>query len=124
MSRDDGIYILHTKDNQYRVSHAQAIENIYDDSGKRYDPFEVVRTWCDCRYTRDRAKAYEIASKMDIYWHNTEYGIKEYEYSKTWKHLLEDAKNIARNKLNEIENLEENSWNDYIKEVCANILEL
>ena len=95
MSADNGTYILKTKDGQYRVAHAQAIENIYEGySGKRYDSLEVVLTWMDCRYTRDFDKAMIVANAMENR-NRTEYGIKIFEYNKTWKHIVEDAKKMA-----------------------------
>lgn len=95
MSADNGTYILKTKDGQYRVAHAQAIENIYSDySGRFYDPLEVVLTWMDCRYTRDYEKAMIVANAMENR-NRTEYGIRIFEYKKTWKHIVEDAKKMA-----------------------------
>jgi hypothetical protein len=95
MSADNGIYILKTKDGQYRVAHAQAIENIYEGySGRRYDSLQVVLTWMDCRYTRDFEKAMIVANAMENKWH-TEYGIRVFTYNKTWKHIVEDAKKMA-----------------------------
>ena len=69
MSVDNGIYILKTKD-QYRVTHAQAIENIYWEYDNKYAyyfnsandklvPTRVVEYWGDCKYTRSPEMAYK-----------------------------------------------------------------
>lgn len=97
MSADNGTYILKTIDGQYRVVMEQAIENIFTNySTDRYDPLQVVLTWGDCRYTKDKIKAYEVAETIERKWHGTEYGIKTFEYRKPWKYIVEDAKSQAK----------------------------
>ena len=72
MSADNGIYILKTKD-QYRVTHTQAIENVYWEYDSRYAyyinertnklvPTRVVEYWGGCRYTRNPETAYKSRS--------------------------------------------------------------
>ena len=63
-------------------------------SGRFYEPLEVVLTWMDCRYTRDYEKAMIVANAMENR-NRTEYGIRIFEYKKTWKHIVEDAKKMA-----------------------------
>ena len=105
MSADNGIYILKTKD-QYRVTHAQAIENIYWEYDSRYAcyinertnklvPTRVVEYWGGCKYTRSAEKAQQIAESMLRRIGFVEYGIRIFTYNKTWKHIIEDAKKKA-----------------------------
>lgn len=103
MSADNGVYILKTKD-QYRVTMAQAIENIFDGSG-RLKPIEVVYLWGSVRYTRDESKAMDIAKIINSRSY-TEYGIKTFTYNKTWKHIVEDAKNSAKFQLENVSSLD------------------
>jgi hypothetical protein len=115
MSADNGIYILKTIDGQYRVAHAQAIENIYANYSENwYDPIEVVLMWGDSKYTRDKIKAYEIAEIMERKWNGTEYGIKTFEYKKPWKYIVEDAKRNAKCVLEIIKD-KNDSWSSYRK---------
>lgn len=101
MSADNGIYILKTKD-QYRVNHAQAIERVFADyNGKKLNPIEVMLIWGRCRYTKNELTAHQIANLMEKE-SRTEYGIRTFHYNKTWKHIVEDAKNEAEAKKNEI----------------------
>lgn len=122
MSADNGIYILKAKD-QFRVVHAQAIENVYGDcsySNNILNPLEVVRIWGNCRYTRHLLKAMTIAVSMDREY-QTEYGIKVFEYKKTWKHICEDAKRRAEVELENIKN-KEDSYSRWKVDICKNII--
>ena len=128
MSADNGIYILKTKDGQYRVTHAQAIENIYEDYyNNRYNPLEVVRVWGDCKYTRDMTKAYQIADAMQRKQY-TEYGIKTFEYRKPWKYIVEDAKvkaeSLKENILDLVKFKSLDSYNKYRLELIEKILNM
>lgn len=112
MSADNGIYILKTKD-QYRVAHLKAIENLswsiidgYLDSSNnkgKWVPTRVVEMWGKCKYTRNEYVALKIAHK----WANSlpicEYGVNIITYNKTWKHIVEDAKEYAKRELEYIE---------------------
>ena len=120
MSADNGIYILKTKD-QYRVTHAQAIENVYWEYDSRYAcyinertnklvPTRVVEYWGCCRYTRNPEMAYKIAETMLKRIGFVEYGIRTFTYNKTWKHIVEDAKKQAEI---EIEYLKKNGGSDW-----------
>lgn len=92
MSADNGVYILKTKD-QFRVIHAQAIENIYTND-KRLNPIRVILLWGNTRYTKDEEKANNIAKMLNSRLY-TEYGINTITFNKTWKHIVCDAKNLA-----------------------------
>ena len=120
MSADNGIYILKTKD-QYRVTHAQAIENIYWEHDSRYAcyinertnklvPTRVIEYWGGCRYTRNPETAYKIAETMLKRIGFVEYGIRTFTYNKTWKHIVKDAKKKAEI---EIEYLKKNSGSNW-----------
>ena len=122
MSADNGTYILKTKDGQYRVTHARAIENIYEGySGRRYDSLEVVLTWMDCRYTRDYEKAMIVANAMENR-NRTEYGIGMFEYKKTWKHIVEDAKKIAEIQMRALNG--EGFYENFMRQRYKRLLEL
>ena len=61
MSADDGIYILETKDG-YRVTHAQAIENLWwwDEEPNERDemnPDELIRYFGNCTIFSTRGEA-------------------------------------------------------------------
>ena len=120
MSADNGIYILKTKD-QYRVAHLQAIDNLsfsiidgnwQNRKGTRgkWVPTRVVERWGKCKYTRDENVAYRIAHR----WANSipvcEYGVNVITYNKTWKHIVEDAKEYAKK---EVEYLKLNKPHGY-----------
>lgn len=70
MSADNGIYILECKD-QYRVIHAQAIENLYwtflDGMMSVDKPVStrIVEMYGDSKYTRDINMARNIAFLME-----------------------------------------------------------
>lgn len=118
MSADNGIYILKTKDGQYRVTHAQAIERIYEYCNpNRYDPLEVVLVWSRERCTKDYEKAMKIAEIMNKHKY-TEYGIRIFTFNKTWKHIVEDAKWIAKEKLKQENN---SKWEISMLEYIVNL---
>lgn len=94
MSRDDGVYVLKTKD-QYRVINTQAIEEVWEDYyEERLNPLRVVVFWRLSKYTRNFETAMKIATSIEKR-ERTEYGIKVFTYNKTWKHIVEDAKKKA-----------------------------
>lgn len=103
MSADNGVYILKIKD-QYRVTSAQAIENIFDVNGK-LKPIEVVWLWGKVRYTKDENRAQDIAKMINSRCH-TEYGIKTFVFNKTWKHIVYDAQSIAESQLKHLDDLD------------------
>ncbi|MDD4779109.1 MAG: hypothetical protein PHT02_00700 [Tissierellia bacterium] len=122
MSADNGVYILKTKD-QYRVIHTQAIERVFSDYNKRLlNPMEVVLIWGNCKYTRSKEKAYEIAMERKNY---TEYGIRTFEYKKTWKHIVEDAKKAAEIEKQSLKKSDDiHSYDNYRLQCCEWILNL
>lgn len=103
MSADDGIYILKTKDGQYRVAWEMAIEKIFKNSSNKktlYNTMECFLIWGHCKCTKDLNTAYRIAEHMGKK-RCTEYGIKVFEIGLTWKHLVHKAKIDAEKLLNE-----------------------
>ena len=111
MSADNGIYVLKTKD-QYRVIHAQGIEYIYGsiiknrhsiDLRTKYNPVRVFEMWCDCKYTRNESLVLKIAHNWASRLSICEYGVNIVHYNKTWKHILEDAKEYAKKEIEYIE---------------------
>lgn len=116
MSADNGIYILKTKD-QYRVTHAMAIDNIYwshidGDHYPKLVPTRVVEYWGGKKYTRNEETALKVANAMLKHTYICEYGINTIVFNKTWKHIVEDAKEYA---VKEIEYLK----NNHTKETYA-----
>lgn len=120
MSADNGIYILKTKD-QYRVAHLCAIDNITwslidgdwscnNKTRGKLVPTRVVEMWGNCKYTRDKNKAFEIAHKWAGSLPICEYGVNMITYNKTWRHILEDAKNYAEQEIAYIKKTKQNDW--------------
>lgn len=116
MSADNGIYILKTRD-QYRVAHLQSISNISwsaidgDWQSNRatrgkYVPTRVVEMWGDCKYTKNADIALKIANKWAKGLFICEYGINVITYNKTWKLIVEDAKEYAKKEIEYLQNRE------------------
>lgn len=118
MSADNGIYILKTKDHQYRVAHLQCFDYIYDSvitgylDGKvhKYIPTRVVEMWGDCKYTYNELTAFQIACRLASRLPVCEYGINVITYNKTWKHILEDAQEFAKNEIQIIKKHGKEDW--------------
>lgn len=120
MSADNGIYILQTRD-QYRVIHSgsgilegltsSCVEPDFElEHPKKYVPTRVVEYFGNQQYTRDADTAYRVARAMMRSLPECEYGIKELlPYNKTWKHILQDAKNYARKELAELDQVAEDN---------------
>lgn len=93
MSADNGIYILHTKEGQYRTRHLQAIDNLYwEDGDYTKEPVSsVVFEMFDGSYTKNkdiaRNIAFGIAKNLPV----CEYGIREIYIHKTWKKICAEA---------------------------------
>jgi len=99
LSADNGIYILKTKDGQYRVIYASAIENLYwnpldSNSYNKLIPTRIVELYGKSKYTYNKNLTRDIAFNMA---RNTylEYGISEIVIDKTWKQIVKEAKEIA-----------------------------
>lgn len=100
MSADNGIYILRTKD-QYRVAHLQAVESILGAAvdgfgqagmpGEEDIPARLVELWGDCGYTRDPARALDIAHSWEHELGGCEYGVRVITCDRTWRQLEEAA---------------------------------
>ena len=119
MSADNGVYILKTKD-QYRVIHAQAIENLYWTPLKNglhgeFIATRLVEYFGHTRYTRDFDTAMRVANAIakDKY---LEYGIVVLKIDKKWSTVLNEAKELAPK---EIENLKSQSsiWETEIRDL-------
>ena len=89
MSANNGVYILHTKEGQYRVTHiVNGIEILYDNWNK-LNLDVIVREFKYCRYTYNKDTAMYIANKIQdkVF---SEYGIKELDLTGlTWQHAYE-----------------------------------
>lgn len=132
MSADNGIYILKTKD-QYRVAHLSGIDNVTwslidgdwncnDKTRGKLVPTRVVEMWGDCKYTKDRNKAFEIAHKWAANLPICEYGVNIITYNKTWKHILEDAKEYANKEITHIKETNQNEWYKYKLDILQRIV--
>jgi len=102
MSADNGVYILETKDKQYRVKYISGIDDLYWDrmnSISSITPIspEVVRIFGGCKYTRDKGKACSIAYNMatDVMCKGyLEYGIQLIIVHKSWKQIIKESEII------------------------------
>ena len=95
MSADNGIYILKTKDGQYRVKHTQAIENIYKNSDGDFNNLELYRYFRDCNVTKRHDTAFRIANRIYSELSIVEYGIVPIYVDNTWNEIRTYAKHEA-----------------------------
>ena len=82
MSADNGIYILETDGPEFRVSHMQAVDNMYWDreNGCECDDPDIMilnarSMWFRSPVFTDEKEAYEYAKKLEDKAGYTEYGI-------------------------------------------------
>ena len=90
MSADNGVYILKTKDKQYRVKEIRGVDYLY-----RYgslDSERVFEEFKDIKYTYCKANALLIASSILERLPICEYGISFITSDKTWNKFVKDAK--------------------------------
>ncbi len=127
MSADNGIYILKTKDS-YRVRHAQAIENLFYSHLNTYGnydeiiPTRAVQIFGDCKFTRDYDKALKIAHKMEDSMY-TEYGVKVFSTHKSWRKIVNEAKELAQKEIDYLLKSDRgSSWTKYQVENLQRIL--
>ena len=105
-SADNGIYILKTPDNkgsfEYRVVHAQAIDNIYWDDNNpngntEGNPVQVVNYFGNCTVLTHQDHARHLAESMakevlaDDFCPILEYGINEIELPHSFNYYKEKA---------------------------------
>jgi hypothetical protein len=100
MSADNGIYILKTKD-QYRVVHAQAIDNLnwsFKNLSCDNDlvPTRIVEYFGNCDPIKNEGEAIKIAHELKKTTSYLEYGICTIAIDKTWKEIFGDARKYAR----------------------------
>lgn len=80
MSADNGIYILETFGPEFRVAHAQGIDNIYgkfNDSTHNWDgdPEMILEYFAEAPVFQNVEKALDFASEMSYDYEYLEYGI-------------------------------------------------
>jgi hypothetical protein len=102
MSADNGVYILVTTTgdgSEYRVAHAQAIENIYwnddiKDFGEKPNFFEIWRYFKGAQVLDDERDALEVAAELLRKQHVCEYGIEMIDAvsDKYWSEIVSFAK--------------------------------
>lgn len=111
MSADNGIYLIETpiaegsKEKEYRVKHAQAIDNIYWDEDKYYpdhhnpegNPSQVVAYFGECEVFTNLDDAWKLARKMeeeilsDDYCPILEYGISSIKLPHPFSYYKQNA---------------------------------
>jgi hypothetical protein len=89
MSADNGIYILETKGPEYRVIHAQNIEEVYgnfsDDSFRwQGDPEVMLEYFSNAPVFTDEKKALDYAIELSHNYEYLEYGICQVTEFKDW----------------------------------------
>lgn len=108
MSADNGIYILKLKD-QYRIIHAQAIENLWWSHLDNKKHGEMIPTRIYERYSNSPPinnlettyqTVFEMAQSCTI----LEYGIQMFELDKTWEQIIKEAKEYAKLEIEAIKN--------------------
>jgi hypothetical protein len=107
MSADNGIYILKTKDGQFRVNEFSAVENLWwsfekFDSVKEMVPTRILERYGHLRYTRDFEKAMKVANAIKKKCYILEYGIQILETNKTWNQIVREAKQLAPKEIESI----------------------
>lgn len=93
MSADNGVYILHTTDGQYRVKEFQAGDNLYwnvftKKQQKTLFQLAVVVEYADIKYTKNSDKAFKIANNIHNNLWICEYGISLINCNISWECLL------------------------------------
>ena len=110
MSADNGVYILKTKEGQYRVITAQAIDNLnwsfIHFRSEHYVPTRILEYFGNCRYTYNRDTALNIAQNIYNHLPVCEYGIQTIPINCTWNHIKHDSIDYARQ---EIKSLNDNN---------------
>ena len=123
MSVDNGIYILKTKD-QYRVTYAMAIDNLWfsfltRDESQELVPTRIIEYFGNCKYTRHEETAMRVANAMAKQQPILEYGISRIPINKTWKQIVDEAKELAVKEIEAITNEYQNDgrWNSDLKQL-------
>jgi hypothetical protein len=117
MSADNGIYILNTKEGQYRVIHAQAIDNLnwsfIHFREEKYVPTRIIEYYGNCKYTYNKDMAMHIANNIYKWFPFVEYGIQIIPANRTWNQIKNDAINYAKQEIKAIENCNDDGrWDD------------
>lgn len=94
------IYILKTKCNQYRVTHAQTIDNLYwswlpNASFNDLVPTRVVESFGQCLYTRDANQANRVAVRLARSKGITGCDIHLIVADQTWRQMVKEARKLA-----------------------------
>jgi len=91
---------------QYRVIHAQAIDNLtyshIDKNNRELVPTRIVEYYGNSKYTRNINMARNIAFSMAKRQPILEYGISEIKINKTWNQIVREAKLLALKKLKQL----------------------
>ena len=104
MSADNGVYILRTKDKQYRVASFQNPEEMHYDIvdstyKKEYTSYGLFKKFGDLEnFTTNPEKAISIATALEEELSVCEYGIQIIHVDKTWKQIEKEYQLIGLNK--------------------------
>lgn len=98
ISADNGVYILRTRDPQYRVVETKGIDYIYWQDGMLCEnpvPEKVYDLWGKCMHTKSLDEATNIAWDI-VYSGEHEYGIKIIKVPYYWREI--EGKAIEKKK--------------------------
>jgi len=116
MSADNGVYILKTKEGQYRVITAQAIDNLnwsfIHFREERYVPTRLLEYFGNCKYTYNRDTALNIAQNIYNHLPICEYGIQTFSINRTWNRIKHDSIDYARQEIKSLEALSDRTQYD------------
>lgn len=100
MSADNGVYILKTADNQYRVATFQAVDNLYyndaNNTAGELCSLQLLLTYGKAKYTKKLEVALKIAHNILKKLWICEYGIQVIESNKTWNNICKEAQKEAK----------------------------
>ena len=116
MSADNGVYILKTKEGQYRVITAQAIDNLnwsfIHFREERYVPTRIIEYFGNCRYTYSEATALKLAQNIYSHLPVCEYGIQTFSINRTWNRIKHDSIDYARQEIKSLKAVADKSKYD------------
>lgn len=115
MSADNGVYILKTREGQYRVRNLQAIDNLnwsfIHFRPEHYVPTRILEYFGNCKYTYKSDVALQIAQNIYNHLPVCEYGIQTISIDRTWNRIKHDSIDYARQELKSLN--ENNIYHSY-----------
>lgn len=95
MSADNGVYILKTEGNEFRIKHIQAQENLYFLGLERLDDLvslRLVEYYYNSKVFNTLEDVEKEAEELEEYFGYLEYGIIVLSVNKTWEEIIKEAK--------------------------------